>query len=151
MDDSPIQGSERRVDDFSGQVILVGGSSAGVDRNVAEQLLQRGATVALHYRARDTQIKQLAEDVAPERVMAVQADLTDRASARQMVSDVITRSSRIDGLSSAPSAPDDETHDAGQLLLADQRTDHAALFLGPPSFRLSATTPLADHFRQGRM
>jgi 2-hydroxycyclohexanecarboxyl-CoA dehydrogenase len=85
------------MNDFSGQVILVGGSSGGVGRKVTEQLLERGATVVLHYRSRDTHIKQLSEDVAPERVMAVKADLADRASARRMVTDVVTRFGRIDG------------------------------------------------------
>lgn len=85
------------MDDFSGQVILVGGSSGGVGRKAAEQLLERGATVALHYRSRDRHIKQLVADVAPERVMTVQADLTDRASARRMINDVVARFGRIDG------------------------------------------------------
>jgi NAD(P)-dependent dehydrogenase (short-subunit alcohol dehydrogenase family) len=85
------------MNDFSGQVILVGGSSGGVGRKVAEELLDRGATLALHYRSRDTHIKQFMSDVGPERIMAVQADLTDRTSARQMVSDVVEQLGRIDG------------------------------------------------------
>ncbi len=83
--------------EFSGQVILVGGSSGGVGRKVAAALLERGATVALHYRSRDTHIKELTSVAGPERIMAVQADLADRASARRMVTGVVERFGRVDG------------------------------------------------------
>ncbi|MGV9914706.1 SDR family NAD(P)-dependent oxidoreductase [Streptomyces tendae] len=86
------------MNDFTGHVMVVGGSSGGVGREAAAQLLERGATVVLHYRSRDSHIEELTRGVPAERFMAVRADLTDRAAARRMVADIVGRFGRIDGL-----------------------------------------------------
>jgi 2-hydroxycyclohexanecarboxyl-CoA dehydrogenase len=85
------------IDDFSGRVILVGGSTGGVGRAVANQLAARGAKLALHYNSRRRNAEELVRQHGADRALAVRADLTDRQAARAMVAEVVDHFGTIDG------------------------------------------------------
>jgi NAD(P)-dependent dehydrogenase (short-subunit alcohol dehydrogenase family) len=85
------------MDDFTGLVVLVGGSSGGVGQAVAEQLAERGAQLALHFNSRDAHAKKLIDEYGSSRVKAFQADLSNRAATRDLVGGVVDYFGRIDG------------------------------------------------------
>ena len=79
------------------KVILVTGGSRGIGRAIVEKLVAEGAKVAFTYRGS----KELAEALvamAPERIKAYQADVTDAAAAEALISDLLKGWGRIDGL-----------------------------------------------------
>ncbi len=82
---------------LSDQVILVTGSTRGIGRAVAAELLKRGATVAVH--GRDLgQVEQVCGELHPRRAEAFAADLSDPEAARALVRAVVERCGRLDGL-----------------------------------------------------
>jgi len=85
-----------RVDDA---VIIVTGSSRGIGREVARVLLERGATVVLNGRNRDT-LARVAEELGglPGTARCVAADVTDPDQARRLVEETIAAYGRLDGL-----------------------------------------------------
>ena len=81
--------------DFTDRVALVTGASRGIGASVAAALAQSGAAVAVNYRER----KAAAEDVAAaigSRAIAVQADVSDRASVAAMLATVTAQLGPID-------------------------------------------------------
>jgi NAD(P)-dependent dehydrogenase (short-subunit alcohol dehydrogenase family) len=79
------------MSEFSGQVVLVTGASGGLGAVVVEAFLAAGATVA-----------GVARSIAPrddgERFVAVAADLTTSAGARQAVDETLKKARGIDAL-----------------------------------------------------
>ena len=79
------------------QAILVTGSSRGIGRAVAAELIARGATVAVH--GRDLgQVETVCGELHPERARPFAADLSDAEAARSLVREVADGFGRIDGL-----------------------------------------------------
>lgn len=86
------------MQDLKGKVAIVTGGSRGIGREIASQLAQRGADVAINYRSRSAD----ADDVVKElgdlgiRSMAVQADLSDMSAARNLIRKVNEDWGRVD-------------------------------------------------------
>ena len=82
---------------FSGQVILVTGSTRGIGRAIAETLVERGATVAVHGRDFD-QVKKVCCAIHPHRTIPLSADLSDPETAGHLVESAFRPWGRLDGL-----------------------------------------------------
>ncbi len=79
------------------QVILVTGSTRGIGRAVASELIARGATVAVH--GRDlAQVEKVCGELHGTRAAAFAADLADPEAARDLVRSVVERCGLLDGL-----------------------------------------------------
>jgi 2-hydroxycyclohexanecarboxyl-CoA dehydrogenase len=81
-----------------GQAVLVCGASGGVGRALAEMLLEAGTSVGFHYRSSNAPAESFVKRYGPERVLALQADLTDREHVRMMVQDFTDHFGRLDGV-----------------------------------------------------
>ena len=78
-------------------VILVTGSTRGIGTAVAETLVERGATVAVHGRDRD-QAAAVCTVLHPKRAIPFVADFADPEAAGALVRAVADRCGKIDGL-----------------------------------------------------
>lgn len=69
------------------KIALVTGSSRGIGRAIATELAHQGYAVCVNYRVRKDCADELVEKLTAEgcRVMAVQADVADRAQVNEMV------------------------------------------------------------------
>jgi 3-oxoacyl-[acyl-carrier protein] reductase len=86
--------------DWRGRVCLVTGASRGIGRSTAIALGQRGATVAVNYRAEHEMAAsavRLVEE-AGGRAFAVQADVGDPADVRRLFAEIAQREGRVDVL-----------------------------------------------------
>ena len=80
---------------FAGKTVLVTGGGTGIGRAIAEAFLDNGANVAISGRRRDKLDDALAGRPA-DRVLAVEADVSDDASAAAMVAAVVERFGSLD-------------------------------------------------------
>jgi NADP-dependent 3-hydroxy acid dehydrogenase YdfG len=80
-----------------GTVALITGASSGIGAATALRLAHEGASVALVARRRD-RLDQLAADIASRggEALVVEADITDRDRAEQVVGETLDRFSRLD-------------------------------------------------------
>lgn len=81
-------------DRLDGQVVLVTGGGRGIGRRIAVGLARAGARVAVSARTR-AQVEEVAQEVGG---LAVEADVSDRASVDAMVATVQRELGPIDGL-----------------------------------------------------
>ena len=83
---------------LEGRTALVTGSARGIGRAVAMALAREGARVAVNYRTRETEAKEVLEQIAAEGgdAMLVQADVSDGAEARGLVWRVLDVWNRLD-------------------------------------------------------
>ncbi len=79
------------------QVFLVTGSTRGIGRAVAAELIARGAIVAVHGRDLD-QVARVCGELHERRAQAFAADFSDPEAARGLVRAVVERCGRLDGL-----------------------------------------------------
>jgi len=79
------------------QVVLVTGSTRGIGRAVAAELLAGGAVVAVHGRDRE-RVERTVEELASERAVPFVADLSSPEAAQRLVEEVSARCGRIDAL-----------------------------------------------------
>ncbi len=82
---------------LSDQVILVTGSTRGIGRAVAAELIVRGAVVAVHGRDLE-QVERVCGELHARRAEPFAADLSDPETARGLVRSVVARCGGIDGL-----------------------------------------------------
>jgi len=87
--------SERKV------ALVTGSGKRRVGSHVAEALAARGYAVAVHYRSSEAEAKELVANLESQfsvPAFAVQADLRDEITVKQMVSTMLARFGRIDAL-----------------------------------------------------
>ena len=84
-------------DSLADTVVLVTGSTRGIGRAVATELIARGATVAVHGRDRE-RVEAVCRELHAERAHPFAADLLDADEARGMVRRVLESHGRLDGL-----------------------------------------------------
>ena len=78
-------------------VVLVTGSTRGIGRAVAAELIARGAVVAVHGRDR-TQVEKVCGELHPRRAQPFAADLDEAEAARGLVREVAQRCGSLYGL-----------------------------------------------------
>ncbi len=81
--------------DFQGQVVLVTGGGSGIGRAIARAFLDNGATVAVVGRRAD-RLEETLAGYDDDRVLALQADVSDRTSATEVVQTVAGKFGRLD-------------------------------------------------------
>src|SRR5262245_43497506 len=87
-----------QVKKLTGTVALVTGGAVGVGRAIAESLAREGADVAIGYRRSATEARRAvrALEALGVRAVALQADLSEPAQARRLVTSVARRLGRLD-------------------------------------------------------
>ena len=87
----------RRLD---GQVAIVTGGSRGIGKAIALELARLGAKVAVNYRSGATEAEQVVAQIKENggEALALQADVSDKQSARDLVNQVIERWGQLDVL-----------------------------------------------------
>ncbi|WP_417514296.1 SDR family oxidoreductase [Minwuia sp.] len=88
-----------RPDLFAGRTVLVTGGGSGIGRCTAHELASLGATVALVGRQM-VKLETVADEIAEDGGTAIchACDLRDEEAVRAMVTDVVDRGGRLDGV-----------------------------------------------------
>uniref|UniRef100_Q01PX1 3-oxoacyl-[acyl-carrier-protein] reductase n=1 Tax=Solibacter usitatus (strain Ellin6076) TaxID=234267 RepID=Q01PX1_SOLUE len=86
------------MDDLSGKVALVTGSSRGIGRAIALGMARAGADIVINYKARAAEARDTESEIAGlgRRVLAVQADVARAADVERLVDAVRTQLGPID-------------------------------------------------------
>ncbi|MFT9088430.1 MAG: SDR family NAD(P)-dependent oxidoreductase, partial [Acetobacter okinawensis] len=79
------------------KIVVITGASSGLGAEAARHLAALGATVVLGAR-REDRIKVLAEDIAAKggKALAIETDVTNRASVQNLVDTAVKTYGRID-------------------------------------------------------
>lgn len=85
---------------FLGRTALITGASRGIGAAVALMLAEQGADVALNFRSKGSRAEEIASQVQAlgQRVLLVQADLTDQGSVGRMAGAIDRAFGRLDDL-----------------------------------------------------
>lgn len=86
---------------LEGRVVLITGAARRVGAAIATRLHQSGASLVLHYRSAQAEAQALANQLnglRPDSATLIQADLRDTAALPALVSQVLARTGRLDGL-----------------------------------------------------
>ncbi|KAL6903208.1 hypothetical protein GGI43DRAFT_401479 [Trichoderma evansii] len=84
---------------LSSKVVIVTGSASGLGRCIAETFLSRGASVTIcdvNQERLATASSELSASFSPERLLAVQVDITDEKSVQSLVEQTVERFHHID-------------------------------------------------------
>lgn len=89
-----------RAGRLEGRVALITGGSRGFGRATARAFAREGADVAVNYREREDQARQVVDEVrsAGRRAIAIQADVRRQPEARRLVETALREFGRIDVL-----------------------------------------------------
>jgi NAD(P)-dependent dehydrogenase (short-subunit alcohol dehydrogenase family) len=82
--------------DFTGEVALVTGSSRGIGRVIARELVVAGAKVAIHYVRNRQAAEETLEMLGGDPHIIVQAEMGDAGAVRDMVNAVVTHFGCLD-------------------------------------------------------
>ena len=83
---------------LKGKVVLITGASGGIGSGIARAFAAEGARLVLHYRSERARLTHLQADLAGTESLAVRADLTREAEARQMFARAVNHFGRVDTL-----------------------------------------------------
>jgi len=86
--------------ELKGKTVLVTGAAKRVGREIALALARRGANIALHYNTSQAEAEKTAGDIRAlgVRVELFQAELAEDSAIESMVSGVLAKFGRLDGL-----------------------------------------------------
>ena len=114
--------AERFTLDLAPRTALVTGGSRGIGRAIAEQLCLAGARVAASYRSDEKSANSLVSELhaAGGEAMALAGDVSDPASARQLVRDVVAAWGRLDILVNNAGVWEEDEAGRGDLAVWDR-------------------------------
>jgi 3-oxoacyl-[acyl-carrier protein] reductase len=114
--------AERFTLDLAPRTALVTGGSRGIGRAIAEQLCLAGAKVAASYRSDEESANSLVSELraAGGEAMALAGDVSDPASARQLVRDVVAAWGRLDILVNNAGVWEEDEAGRGDLAVWDR-------------------------------
>jgi meso-butanediol dehydrogenase/(S,S)-butanediol dehydrogenase/diacetyl reductase len=81
--------------DFSGSVVLVTGGGTGIGSAIAEAFLHAGATVVISSRRREV-LEAAVARAGGERLVAIPADVSEKAEIHRLLADIMARYGRLD-------------------------------------------------------
>ena len=83
---------------LTGKVIVVTGASGGIGSAIAQGFAAEGARLVLHYRSGRARVSALQEQLAGSETIALRADLTREADAKELFVRAVRRFGRVDTL-----------------------------------------------------
>jgi 3-oxoacyl-[acyl-carrier protein] reductase len=88
------------IEDLTGKVVLITGSSTGIGAAVARAFGRNHASVVVHYNRSEGPARQVADDVmqAGGKAITLQADVTESAAIKSLVETTVAHFGRIDVL-----------------------------------------------------
>lgn len=86
--------------DFKDKVVLVTGSTSGIGRQIAKQLLENGAKVIINYGHNDKLAEETMEELSNFRdnILLIKCDLSKANEVDNMFNEIKERFSKLDGL-----------------------------------------------------
>jgi len=84
--------------DLSGKVVLLCGASGDIGLAAARKLLERGASVGLHYRTSPEGLQKLVDEFGGDRAVLLQGDLVRKEDVASVVSKLIERFGKLDAV-----------------------------------------------------
>lgn len=86
--------------DFKDKIVLVTGSTSGIGRQIAKQLLENGAKVIINYGHNDKLAEETMEELSNFRdnILLVKCDLSKANEVDNMFNEIKERFSKLDGL-----------------------------------------------------
>ena len=85
---------------FNEKVVLVTGSTSGIGRQIAKQLVESGATVIIHYGHNDSMAEETIKELEnyKDNILLIKADLADSQAVDKMFEEIALKYGRLDGL-----------------------------------------------------
>ena len=86
--------------DFKDKVFLVTGSTSGIGRQIAKQLLENEANVIIHYGHNEKMAEETMEELSEykEKIFLIKADLSNEDEISDMFHSIDVKFKRLDGL-----------------------------------------------------
>lgn len=86
--------------DFKNKVILVTGSTSGIGRQIAKQLLENNAKVIINYGHNENMAKETIEELSEwkENILLIKCDLSNEAEVDEMFNKISETFGKLDGL-----------------------------------------------------
>lgn len=86
--------------DFKDKIILVTGSTSGIGRQIAKQLLENGAKVIINYGHNDKLAEETMEELSnfKDNILLIKCDLSKANEVDNMFNEIKERFSKLDGL-----------------------------------------------------
>ena len=118
------------MDDLSGRVALVTGSSRGIGRAIALGMARAGADIVVNYKSRAAEARDAEAEIAGlgRRVLTVQADVARGAEVERLVDAVRTQLGPIDilvnnaGIARVQAIEETTEHDWDELLAVNLKS-----------------------------
>ena len=86
--------------DFNNKIILVTGSTSGIGRQIAKQLLENGAIVIVNYGHNEDMAKETMEELCEykEKILLIKCDLSNANEVNEMFNKISNTYGKLDGL-----------------------------------------------------